>query len=59
MIILILMAMGFISCPGQFNDEFRKVHSDQVEKANLINSSHQYTELDGGVVLEEDVNPHH
>ena len=56
-IILILIALGKLSSPTQFNDTYINTHQLEISKAAAIYNNNLYTEADGGVIIDDTVNP--
>ena len=56
-IILILIALGKLSSPTQFNDAYINTHQLEISKAEAIYNNNLYTEADGGVIIDDTVNP--
>ncbi len=56
-IILILMALGFITNPDQYTEAYKQSHGTEITQATSIYSIHAYEQFEGGVVIDPDVNP--
>ena len=55
--ILILMALGSLTNPDQYNEAYVQSHGAAISKATCIYSNHQYVVEEGGVVIVDGVNP--
>lgn len=56
-LIKILIAMGSLLSMAQFTEEFKQSHQADMNKASAIYNSGSYSEVDGGVIIDEDANP--
>ena len=56
-IILILIAMGSLASPGQYTAEYKSTHQAEIAQAYAIYDNHYYVEADGGVIIDDSVNP--
>lgn len=51
------MALGKLSSPAQFNDAYINTHQLEIHNAEAIYNNNLYTEADGGVIIDDGVNP--
>ena len=57
-IILILIALGYLSSPQQYTQSYIITHETQIDRATEIYNNHLYEEAqNGGVIVDDDVNP--
>ena len=56
-IILILMALGYLSGPDQYTEAYQQSHGTEISQASSIYANHQYVISDGVVIIDTDVNP--
>ena len=56
-IIFILVALGSLSSPSNYSQDWADKHKCEVTCATSIYDHHQYVEVDGGVVIEDGVDP--
>ncbi len=56
-IILILIALGCLTSPEEFTDEYINRHPDEINHATTIYENNWYKEVEGGVIIDDEVNP--
>lgn len=53
LIVAILMALGFLTSPDLYNDEYRATRQAEIDRANYVidNNYYREEERDGGVII--------
>ena len=52
LIVAILISLGALTTPGDFNDEYISRHETEISKVKVIIDNGQYRETDGGVIVD-------
>ncbi len=56
-IVLILIALRSLISPDMYTEEYKKTHQAEIDKAIAIYNSDGYIVKEGGVIIDDGINP--
>jgi hypothetical protein len=55
LIIAILIALGLLASPDLYDERYEMENRESIERAQTIVDNGWYKEIDGGIVVDEDI----
>lgn len=55
LLVAILLAIGSLTSPAEFNDEYKNTHQAEISQAQSIIDNGQYQERNGGVIVDQGI----